>query len=243
MRGNYCGSGGSKAVKWLLAGTVNAPEIRARRADYQSKTRGNAGRRFVRVLCFAFTLQPRHPLVVIQGCAAGACHCGTMNNEAAHDNNISSLWGWTLQRNYRSSSWSKWSCGKSWRENSSIWKVGNSLICDVDYIWSVVPKVQNAPLNVPPSDLALGAPQIIFRIKWSVSCPTERKWSSSCRLFEVRLSLDYYLSHIDVLSRSVHFKWSHRKRPDLVLISHSQPCWTANEKWHLHIEVVCSPFL
>lgn len=31
--------------------------------------------------------------------------------------------------------------------------------------------------------------QITFRIKWSVSCPTERKWSSSCRSFEVSLSV------------------------------------------------------
>lgn len=119
--------------------------------------------------------------------------------------------GVNLQRNYRSSSWSKWSCGKSWRENSSIWKVGTCLLCNVDCVWSRVPQVQNAPLNVPPSDLALGAPQIIFRIKWSVSCPTERKWSSSCRLFEVRLFLDYYLSHIDMLCRSAHFKQGHRK--------------------------------
>lgn len=79
-----------------------------------------------------------------EGSAAGAPDCGRMNNETARDNNLLFLFlvGVNLQRNYRSSSWSKWSWGKSWRENSSIWKVGSSLICNLHYILSTVPKVQ-----------------------------------------------------------------------------------------------------
>lgn len=112
-------------------------------------------------------------------------------------------------------------------------------------LWSR--KSRNVPLNLPPSDVALGALQIIFRIKWSVSCPTERKWSSSCRLFEVSPSLNYSPSHIDTLCRSVLFNFRMERGAGRCLPY--QSLWTSwtpktktgDEKWHLHIK--SQPFM
>lgn len=100
-------------------------------------------------------------------------------------------------------------------------------------------------VSVFPSDVAFGTLQIIFRIKWSVSCPTERKWSSSCRLSEVSLSRCRW--------RSVLFKFggggSHSQKNNWNNIGHINPLEqtsleTKEEmKVTLHIDVlvICVP--
>lgn len=71
----------------------------------------------------------------------------------------------------------------------------------VMFNYEVVFKLQQRVFNSEFSRLLLLflALQIIFRIRWSVSCPTERRWSSSCRLSEVGVFLNPEPSRIFIL--------------------------------------------